>query len=419
MPQKTIFKTISLFVCFFLFSVNAQSQTPPINNEDELATSLPIQFGAKKLQSDLKKAIRDYQKISKQGFVKIDAGPKLQMGDQGPRVMQLRQRLWVTRDYNNKNNLESDLFDDELESAVKIFQLRHGLNPDGVAGVASIKLMNESLDDVIHKMQVNIQRFKDDEEILSEHYVFVNVPDYRMAVIQNNQRNLGMRVIVGSPKHKTPLFSDEMEYVVLSPKWNVPYSITTKEILPKLKEDPDYLVKRNYKVVPIKTSEDAEPFDLANIDWNNLDEKNINFRLVKGPGDENDLGYYKFIFPNEHNVYLHDTNSRRLFANDFRALSHGCVRISRPLDLAEYLLQGLGWTRDSLEKTAKQGQEKFVSLKEKLPVYIRYYTAWVDEKGRLNLRDDVYKYDKRVQITAENESDPEQLDEDSLNTAQP
>lgn len=397
-------------VLFFL-TLPANAQTPKtntvltINSADEIASSLPVYIGKKQLMTDLKKFIHDYQKMTDADFAKIEAGPKLQKGEQGPRVLQLRQRLWMTKDFKNKSNLDNDLFDDELEVAVKSFQLRHGLNADGMAGVASIKLMNMSLADVVHKMQVNVQRFEDLEDDFGEHYIFVNIPDYRMQVIHNGERTLAMRVIVGSPKNKTPLFSDEMEYVVLSPKWNVPSSITTKEILPKLKNDPEYLAKRNYKIIPTKVAEDGTPFDPAQIDWNNVDVNNLNFRLVKDAGSENDLGYYKFIFPNVNNVYLHDTNSRRLFANDFRALSHGCVRISRPLDLAAYLLGEAGWTRETLEKTAKAGQEKFVTLKNKLPVHIRYFTAWVDETGRLNLRDDIYNYDNKVQIHAENETE--------------
>ncbi len=400
-------------VCFALlaavsFVAKAQTPTPlPINSDDEIATSLPVHFGKKQLMSELKKFIREYEKMSRTEFVTIEAGPKLQKGDQGPRILQLRQRLWMTKDLDDKNSLSNDVYDDDLESAVKNFQLRHGLNVDGVAGVATIKLMNQSLEDVIHKLQANVQRFRDMEEDFGEHYIYVNIPDYRMQVIKDGRRELAMRVIVGTPKNKTALFSDEMEYVVLSPKWHVPYSITTKEILPKLKNDPEYLAKRNYRIIPTNVSEDGEPFDASKIDWNNVDVNNLNFRLVKDAGSENDLGYYKFIFPNQNNIYLHDTNSRRMFANDSRALSHGCVRISRPLDLAEYLLSGAGWTRDSLEKTAKAGREKFVTLETKLPVHIRYFTAWVDEKGRLNLRSDIYNYDKKVQIQAENETESE------------
>ena len=409
MKTVTNCKWVFCFLALLLYSsvVTAQNTIvkPSINSEDEIATSLPIQLGKKQLESDLNKMVHDYEKMESKEASLIDVGAKLQKGDQGPRVLQLRQRLWMTRDLENKQSLDNDLFDDDLEVAVKRFQLRHGLNADGVAGVSSIKLLNMSLADVIRKMQVNIQRFKDLEEDFGSHYVFVNVPDYRMQVIRDSQRELAMRVIVGGAKHKTPLFSDEMEYVVLSPKWNVPSSITTKEILPKLKNDPEYLAKRNYKIIPTKTAEDGTPFDVSQIDWNNLDTNNLNFRLVKDSGSENDLGYYKFIFPNENNVYLHDTNSRSLFANDFRALSHGCVRISRPLDLADYLLQSSGWTRDALEKTAKSGQEKFVTLKQKLPVHIRYFTAWVDQMGRLNLRDDIYNYDSKVKIQDENETE--------------
>lgn len=376
----------------------AESQKIEINSDEEITTSFPVHLGAEYLKSGLKKALRDLEKKNKETTQLISSGEKLKLGDEGERVLALRERLWLFGDIEAKSDLSHPIFDEDLELKVKSFQIRHGLNPDGVVGLASIKLLNQSVDSLIYKIKANLQRIDNVTQWWSGDYFFVNIPDYRLNVIKNNQRDLGMRVIVGAVKHKTPLFSDEMEYVVLSPKWNVPQSIAVKEILPKLKTDPTYLEKRNYKVFSTLKDADGEPLDTAQIDWNAVDTKNLGFRLVKDAGAENDLGYYKFIFPNQNNVYFHDTNSRRFFQNDFRALSHGCVRLSRPLDLAEYLLQGQAWTRDSLEKIAKSGKEKFVTLEKKWPVHIVYFTAWVDEKNRLNVRDDVYRYDEGLKL---------------------
>jgi murein L,D-transpeptidase YcbB/YkuD len=398
MNSKRFLISLSFFsVCIFLATIS-QAAKYEINTEEENSHAFPIYQSKRKIIHELKKAIKNYKRIEKQGWPKIDKGKKLELGSQELRVLQLRERLWVSTDFTNSRDLKNDLFDEGLEEAVKKFQLRHGLNPDGVVGEGTIKLLNIPLVEKIKQMEINVQRLKNSQDDFDGNYLFINIPDYRLSVIEENSPAMIMRVIVGRTRDKTPIFSDEMEYVVLSPKWHVPQSIAVKELAPKMKKDPDYLAKRNYKVVPTKKSTDGEAFDAAKIDWENVNHKNINFRLVKAAGWGNSLGFYKFIFPNRYSVYLHDTPTRYLFKKDYRALSHGCVRVSRPLDLAEYLLENEGWQRDAIKKTSRQGREKYVHFKEHIPIHLRYFTAWVDEKGRPNFRKDIYRRDRLIDI---------------------
>lgn len=398
MQKLSIIFLLAVFLFFPTPSSAAKSYE--INTEDENLLMFPVHDSKRRLISNLKKALRNYKRIANQGWPTIDRGPKMELGYQGPRVLQLRERLWVTTDFNVRSELKSEVFDEGLLAAVKKFQLRHGLNPDGVVGKGTLKMMNMPIEKKIKMMETNIQRLKDwDNTIFGDHYVFINVPDYRLSVVNKGRQELAMRVIVGLNKkdYRTPLFSDEMEYVVLSPKWHVPSSITVKEIAPKIQKDPDYLKKRNYKIVPTKKQKDGEEFDPNAIDWSNVDKDNINFRLIKGSGWGNDLGLFKFIFPNKFSVYLHDTHSPYLFRRDFRALSHGCVRVSDPLTLAEYLLRDReDWERARIKKVSRQGKEKFIHFDEHIPIHLQYFTAWVDAKGRVNFRNDVYRYDRYV-----------------------
>jgi murein L,D-transpeptidase YcbB/YkuD len=209
-----------------------------------------------------------------------------------------------------------------------------------------------------------------------------------MQVMEGDKAALAMRVIVGQPDTPTPLFSDEMTYVVFSPYWNIPDSILREETLPKVASDPDYLKRNNLEVVG--TSGTVDP---RSIDWNDeLALEGLRFR--QAPGPENALGLVKFIFPNHFNVYLHDTPGDRLFFKDHRALSHGCIRIEKPVAMADYVLGDQGWTEPRIVSAMNAKQEQTVTLKRKLPVHIGYWTAWVEANGEVTYTDDPYRIDE-------------------------
>jgi len=227
-------------------------------------------------------------------------------------------------------------------------------------------------------LRVNLQRWRWLPRDLGDRYVLVNVPAYQMQVMEGDDPTLAMRVIVGAPDTPTPLFSDQMTYVVFSPYWNIPSSILREETLPRVAKDPDYLRRSNMEVVGTS----GEVVDASNIDWSDEGAtKGLRFR--QAPGPENALGLVKFIFPNNFAVYLHDTPSDRLFFKDDRALSHGCIRVENPVGLARYVMGDRPeWTDDRIVDAMHAKKEQTVKLKSRLPVHIGYWTAWVGPDGK-------------------------------------
>jgi murein L,D-transpeptidase YcbB/YkuD len=239
------------------------------------------------------------------------------------------------------------------------------------------------------RLKMNLERWRWAPRDLGDRYVLINVPAYQMQVIEGEKPVLGMRVIVGAPDTPTPLFSDEMTYVVFSPYWNIPESILTEETLPRLARDPDYLRRNNLEAV----GTGGEVVDPEGIDWS--DESALEgIRLRQAPGPENALGLVKFIFPNHFSIYLHDTPGDRLFFRDARALSHGCIRVENPVGLAEYVLRDRPeWTRQKIAAAMGAEREQAITLKNRLPVHIGYWTAWVDADGSVIYTDDPYEID--------------------------
>ena len=241
----------------------------------------------------------------------------------------------------------------------------------------------------LETIRMNLQRWRWMPRDLGDRYVFVNVPAYQMQVIEGNDPVLAMRVIVGDPKHQTPLFDDEMTTVVLSPNWNVPESIIRKEMLPKLVDDPGYLERQDIQVVGTS----GELVDAEGVDWS--DESSVSrLHFRQEPGPKNALGLVKFQFPNSFDVYMHDTPQDSLFNKSKRALSHGCVRLENPVALAEYVLRDQPqWTSEKITTAMNAGREQAVALKEHLPVHIGYFTAWVNPDGSVTYTDDPYNLD--------------------------
>jgi murein L,D-transpeptidase YcbB/YkuD len=240
----------------------------------------------------------------------------------------------------------------------------------------------------VDQLRMNLERWRWAPHDLGERYVLINVPAYQMQVMEGEKPVLAMRVIVGKPDTPTPLFSDEMTYVIFSPYWNIPESILRQETLPRLARDPGYLRRNNLEVVGTSGAVDPD-----SIDWSD-EETTRTIHLRQAPGPENALGLVKFIFPNHFNVYLHDTPGDRLFFKDVRALSHGCIRIEKPIALAEYVLGDRAeWNPPRIRAAMNAHREQTVTLKRKLPVHIGYWTAWVDPSGTVTYTPDPYGID--------------------------
>ena len=249
----------------------------------------------------------------------------------------------------------------------------------------------EHPDGHIDQLKMNLERWRWAPRDLGDRYILVNVPAYQMQVMEHDKPVLAMRVIVGAKDTPTPLFSDEMRYVVFSPYWNIPESIIKKETLPHMVKDPDYLERNHIEVVGTNGKDVMDP---KAVDWS--DESKVEkLRFRQEPGPENALGLVKFIFPNHFNVYLHDTPNDRLFSKPTRALSHGCIRVQNPVALAEYVLRDRPeWTDEEISMAMNAKSEQAVTLKEPLPVHIGYWTAWVEPDGKtVTYTDDPYGID--------------------------
>jgi murein L,D-transpeptidase YcbB/YkuD len=343
----------------------------------------------------LRTALADYREIARKGgWGIVSSGPKLTKGVRNERVKELRARLRVTGELvkDTATGLKGgeDLFDENLRQAVSRFQRRHGLPDDGVVGADTLAALNVPIAQRIRQIEANLERWRWLPDDLGQRYVLVNVPDFSMVVIEHGQRVLEAKVIVGKSVLQTPVFTAKMSYLVLNPRWHVPASIAIKDKLPQLRRDPYALARQNIRIY----SHSGQEIDPGSVDWNTVGRGNFPYRLRQDPGPRNALGRVKFMFPNPFNVYLHDTPSQGLFSRSQRTFSHGCIRISKPIELAEYVLRDdPRWTRDTILSASTGRRERIVKLPEEIPVHIIYRTAWVAEDGTVNFRDDIYQRD--------------------------
>ncbi len=294
-------------------------------------------------------------------------------------------------------------YDAELSQAVANFQRRHGLDVDGKLGKATRAAMNVSAAERLRQIEANLERWRWLPHELPADRIEVNVPAFELRGYRDGKPEIEMAVAVGKPDWATPIFEAEVLYAEVNPYWNVPESIAVDEVLPALRKDPTYLEQENMEVVPGWAVE-QELTDLADIDWNNPGTYGADYRIRQRPGHGNALGQIKFIFPNRHNIYLHDTPAQKAFEKADRAVSHGCVRVADPLRLADFLFAGetLAEVRASLGSDEPQQ----VHLEKPIPVMLHYWTAFVDDDGRMSFREDLYGLDGEVGVLLADVSNP-------------
>lgn len=291
----------------------------------------------------------------------------------------------------------TDTYDPTLVAAVKEFQGDLGLPPTGLVNGETLRQLNVPIEARINQVILNMERWRWLPKKFEPDYLIVNIPEYRLRVFEQGREALTMRVIVGKTLTATPVFSDKMEFVVLSPYWNVPFSIIDKELRPKLVANAQGTLDRLDMEVVKGYGRRASIIDPASIDWATVTPTTFKYTLRRRPGPKNDLGEVKFIFPNSNDIYLHDTPHNELFSQTKRNFSHGCVRVAEPVKLATYLLRdNPNWDQTAIEDTIAQRREKYITLKEKLPVYLVYLTAWADADGHVHFRDDIYGHDKTL-----------------------
>jgi murein L,D-transpeptidase YcbB/YkuD len=338
----------------------------------------------------LKTALADYRALAAAGgWPTIADGPTLKPGMTDPRIAQLRARL----DAPAPQGGNSTLFDPALAETVKQFQARHGLEQDGFVGQNTLAALNVPVEDRIRQILLNLERRRWMADDPGPRYVFVNLADFELKLVEEPHTVFDTRVVIGAPYRRTPVFSGEMTYLELNPYWNVPPSIARNELLPKIKADPGYLAANDFELLS-DWSDNARVLDPHAINWSAVRPDTFAYKIRQGPGPGNALGHIKFMFPNRFNIYLHDTPARGLFAQEVRDFSHGCIRVQDPETLAAFVLDRQpGWSEGQIKAAIATGQRQIVTLNQPLPVHIAYLTAWVNKDGSVNFRRDVYGRD--------------------------
>ena len=327
------------------------------------------------------------------GWPSVPGGPTLHPGDRGPRVAALRRRLAATGELPAGADTAGELFDAQLADALRRFQLRHGLEPDALAGRLTIAAMNITADRRARQIEANLERLRWLPRDLGPRHLLVNIADFRLELTEEGSPTLAMRVIAGRLARRTPFFTGEITSILLNPSWTVPEKIAIEDKLPLILDDPYYLEDHGFKVYEFSGKVWRE-IDPRKVDWTRVSTDRFPYLLRQSPGPENALGRIKFQVPNRHDIYLHDTPSRSLFARTERTFSSGCIRVERALDLAVRLLAAdPTWTRERIETTIATGETVSVPLPGPMPVYLLYWTAWIDRDGLIQFREDVYGRD--------------------------
>ena len=334
----------------------------------------PLNPQYKKLQSTLGL----YRSLAKQHQWNLLSPPikSLKKGDSATLISSIKKRLQLLGDAATIDTSSS--YDSNLLIAVKLFQQRIGLEPDGVIGKKMIDELNISPTKRIEQILLNLERIRWMPRQNESNYILVNIPEFKMHVFDNGKQQLEMNVIVGTAANNTVIFTGNLQYIMFSPYWNVPESIVSKEIMPSMKRNANYIANKDMEITGYS---------------NGLP------MVRQKPGAGNSLGLVKFLFPNSHSIYLHDTPNKNLFSESSRSFSHGCIRLAEAKKFAQYLLRAdtaTIWKSNIIDSSMHLSKERWVTLPKKIPVLIAYFTAWVDANGKLNFRKDIYKHDEKL-----------------------
>ncbi len=354
---------------------------------DMLESLVPVHDGYHRLKA----LLEEYRELANsQRWAKVEPGPLMEAGHEGPRVRSLKRRLKESGDFHG--DTQSAVYDRAVEQAVERFQLRNGIQVDGKVGPGTLEALNETVVQRVERIKLNMDRWRWLPNELGQRYVMINIPEFQLRLVEDGREQLTMAVVVGKEMTPTPLFSDRMEYAVIAPYWKLPTSISHREVLPKVLEDPGYLEEKRYQVLDGQTLIDPD-----DIDWDSVPEEGFPYRMRQLPGPNNALGLVKFIFPNQFAVYMHDTPADELFDKNLRAFSHGCIRLAEPFRFATAILgDEEDWEQMAVDQTQASPAEPIrVDLEESVPVYITYFSVRVSHSGELaRFLPDIYDFDK-------------------------
>lgn len=339
-----------------------------------IATNEPVNRQYKLLRDELQRLAKLAKDNPVLDSIRIEKKKTYKSGDSSATVAAVKKRLHMYGDFTENDT--TSRFTPQLDSALRNYQTRHGHKVDGIIREQTVAALNRPLQHYMHQILLNMERIRWVPVEVNTDYLLVNIPEFRLHAYEDGKLAWSCNVVVGTQGNSTVIFSKELKYVVFSPYWNVPPGILKNEVLPGIRRSGNaYLARHNME----------------------MSGSGNNISVRQKPGPSNSLGKVKFLFPNEYNIYLHDTPSKGLFNESKRTFSHGCIRVAEPKKLAEWILRkDSSWTSAKIDAAMNAGKEKYVTVKEKIPVFIGYFTAWVDSQNRLNFRDDVYGHDAKL-----------------------
>ncbi len=341
----------------------------------------------------LRTGLARYRAIAKEGgWSALPEGPTLTEGATDSRIPMLRKRLEASGEIAAQGSDTTSVYSKDMVDAVKKFQKRNGLHSDGDLGAATVKVMNISVEHRIDQIRINLDRFRWFIGDLEPTYVLVNIPDFTLQYVANGHQAWHTKVIVGQPIRETPVFKAEMQYIIFNPQWVIPPTILAKDALPGIQKSISYLSHKKLNVI----DQNGTIVDPATLNWSQYTKNNFPYRLQQASGDQGSLGRIKFLLPNKHIVYLHDTPNKELFKKSARAFSSGCIRVENPLDLASHVLQDtVKWNKERITAAVNKRKTSTVTLPRRIPVFILYFTAFADGDD-IQFRNDVYGKDAAV-----------------------
>jgi len=381
MVHKTLPSTPKLFAAITNQNINAFLHS---------LTALPEQH------RELVDSLQFYRSLH--NVQRIKYAKDLRLGDQYPYITDVKERLMLAGDLRNRNNT-SDIFDEELKSAIYSYKDRFKLTQNGLIDKILVYYLNKPMHHLVEKIVVNLDKLKVFPDKFPNEYIRVNIPDFRMNYFKNGHSILDMRAVVGRPERPTPLFSSYMTYLELNPNWNIPENLVRRDLIVALHEHPNYLEEHNIHVFygwkkkgEMKNFKPEMLFPYAD-----KSKGHIPYRFVQFPGDDNALGRIKFMFPNKYSVYLHDTDNKSLFQYRYRVYSSGCMRLEKPFELLEVLKSRIS-SRDlkQINKYRSTLKNKVINFKKKLPVHTTYFSVF-KRNGLTYFRKDIYEYDRFIQ----------------------
>ena len=349
--------------------------------------------------ASLRRALAHYRQIAEYGgWPAVSKGPKLQKGDRNDRIPVLRQRLAAEGFIENQSVKDGTLFDDALEQALREFQQLNGLETDGILGSQTLQALNISAEQRVRQIIVNMERWRWLPQDWGRRYVLVNIAGFNLDVVENEKLVMDMRVIAGRPYRRTPVFSDRMTYLVMNPSWEVPNKIASKDLLPKIKKDPQFFSQQRIKVFK-GWGPNAGEINPGDVDWKAVTGSNFKYRFRQAPGKKKSILPRQCKIQNQFDVYLHDTPAKNLFGKSRRDFSSGCIRMEKPVEFAEYLLRNHpAWPPEKIRSSLSGSQpvEQTVQIPEPINIHILYWTVWLGHDDLINFSPDIYGRDSAL-----------------------